>query len=174
MDGARLADLAQKKAIYQEFTLFGQRAKDAGMDLRLVVGSWLWFLLNMVMTWLEGRMSDPALTNKQMHTLLDRFGPALVLFDRMLSQSVDQKKAVAAARSSLGAQVAEAQGKVADAEAALSVCHDLPASRQALLEAARRHQAQAATLGTRVGRRTSSADRRWGNLPCRPERSAAG
>ena len=160
VDGKTLNDLADRKALYQQFVLLGQRLKNTGMDLRLVAGAWLWFLIDAVLSDLERRATDTGTTDQQLRKLLDDFGPGLDVVDRMLGLSVDQKKAIADARGALHAQIDEAQGQAADAEAATAIHHDLPIARAALLAAARRRMGQAGATAT-----TDQAGATIGNNP---------
>lgn len=139
VDADGLEDLLLRKLSFEDFLVVAQRLKDAGMDLRLVNGAWMWFLLGTIMTWLERRFADPAVPEAERAELLDAFAPALVVVDRMRSAAPQGRQAAAAERARQQEQLAQAQAQAADAQTELAVRHGMPVSRQALLDAARRH-----------------------------------
>src|SRR5581483_6742944 len=57
--GAQLGELAVREGIYLGFQNLGNRMKNNGMDLRLLIGGFMWQLSDLVMAELEKRLSDP-------------------------------------------------------------------------------------------------------------------
>jgi len=138
----QLMELMDKEGIYEGFRLLGDRMKNRGMDMRLILGAFMWFLVDRLLGYLETRFTDPALTTSEKEELLDDFGPGLLLVDQMMRQPSERRAEIGAARDRLSAEVKAAAARAAMEEAIYEVHQEVPVARQRLLDAARTHMAQ--------------------------------
>lgn len=141
---AELLELVSKRGAFSNLAQLGARMKRSGVDLRLVVSGWVWFLINLVLTFLEQRFADPQIARAEQEALLDAFGPGLVLLDRVLRRPVERKADLAARRGHLKGQVADAAAAADLLETSQKLDRGLTVERDALLSAARRFMADKA------------------------------
>ncbi len=137
-----LLDLIERKDLYLAIKFLGDRVKDTALDLRLIYGSFQFFLIERVVTYLEKRLVDPYLTRQQMESLLDDFGPGLLKLDEVLRKGPDRKIQISGLRNTAQAAALDAQDEANLQEAIYQIHNDQTPDRAALLKAARRHLGQ--------------------------------
>jgi chromosome segregation and condensation protein ScpB len=142
---AVLIDLLDKKNAYQGIKLLGDRVHDSAMDLQLLYGSYQFFLINRVIDYLEARFADPYLTRKEMETLLNDFGPALIKLNEVLSKGPDRKGELTNLRQTAEGQANDALDEANLQEVIYQVHNDITPSRAALFQAAQRYLNQTQT-----------------------------
>lgn len=141
-DAAKLTDLANRREVYGGLQLIGERAQNAGMDLRLVYGTFQWHLIDLALTHLERRFDDPQLTRTELETLLDCFGPMLLRVDAMLRRGPERKDELSRMRQRAEGEAQSAQAEADAAETVLQLHTQLSPGRERLLQAARLHLGQ--------------------------------
>jgi hypothetical protein len=147
----KLDELIERKGLYLGIRALGDRVRNCAMDLRLIYGSYQFYLIEQVMTYLERRLTDPHLTGPERESLLEDFGTALVKLDRALRKGPERKHELALLRDRASAEAQDAQDEADLQEVIHQIHSEKTPERAALLKAAQRYLDRTAPAATDGG-----------------------